>query len=259
MSHSEQSINSSKGDLSSFSDLPVGKVHLSGDSNEYVIIGNKKYWRNELSQAFGGTLNPGLAVPSPYEFGNPAPLGLSCFALTTFVLSLYNAGAMGISTPNVVISLSVFYGGAIQFLCGCWELLIGNTFGGTALTSYGAFWLSYSCLFLKAFGISEAYEDELMMNNAIGFFLIGWAIFTFILVLVTMKSTVAFFSLFVFLDLTFILLAASELSGSTNTHKAGGVFGVITALIAWYNAFSGVANSKNSYFTAHSIPLTKSN
>ena len=65
--------------------------------------------------AFGGTLNPG-ASPWPKININPAPLGLCGFAMTTFVLSLYNAQAMGIKVPNVVVSLACFYGGAAQFL-----------------------------------------------------------------------------------------------------------------------------------------------
>lgn len=252
----EPSVDSSKGDSSSISDLPLGRITYSGESNEYIIIGNRKYERSELASAFGGSLNAGLTPIQTY-FGNPAPLGLSAFAMTTFVLSLYNAGAMGISVPNVVIGLSVFYGGAVQFLCGAWELLIGNTFGGTALTSYGAFWFSYSTLFLDSFGIAEAYaDDEEMLANAIGFFLLGWVLFTFMLVLATMKSTVAFFSLFLLLDITFILLAAGEFTGKPSVKTAGGVTGVITAFIAWYNAFAGVANKQNSYFTAYSIPLT---
>lgn len=255
--HDEQSIYSNKETDGSFSDLPIGKVLISGESNEYIIIGNKRYFRDELMTAFGGTLNPGLSPVSAYQFGNPAPVGLSAFALTTFVLSLYNCGAMGINTPNVVVSLATFYGGGVQLLCGVWELLIGNTFGGTALTSYGAFWLSYSCIFLKAFGISAAYTDKKMFGNAVGFFLLGWALFTFMLCLTTMKSTLAFFSLFFFLFITFILLAAGEITGKHSLAVAGGVFGIITAVVAWYNALAGVANKTNSYFTTKTIFLTK--
>lgn len=252
----EHSIDSSKGE-SSIMHLPLGKIHLSGESNEFIIIGNKKYYRHELMTAFGGTLNPGLSPYPMNRFGNPAPLGLAGFAMTTFVLSLCNSGAMGITTPNVVVSLAMFYGGAVQFCCGVWELLIGNTFGGTALTSYGAFWLSYGAIFIKSFGIQAAYADETMFANAVGFYLIGWAIFTFMLALTTMKSTVAFFLLFFFLMITFILLGSGELTGNANVSKSGGIMGVITAFIAWYNAFAGIATKQNSYLTAYAIPLHK--
>lgn len=236
---------------------PVAKVQEAGDGNEFLIIGGKKYYKHELMTAFGGTLNPGLAPPPVNLFANPAPLGLSAFALTTFVLSMYNAQGMGIKTPNVVVGLACFYGGAVQFFAGCWEMLVGNTFGATALTSYGAFWLSYAAINIEAFGIAAAYEDEIMLKNAVGFYLIGWALFTFILTLATMKSTAAFCALFAFLTITFILLGAGDLTQKVNVSRAGGVTGVITAFLGFYNAFAGTANKQNSYFTAYPVPLTR--
>jgi succinate-acetate transporter protein len=81
----------------------------------------------------------------------------------------------------------------------------------------------------------------------------GWFIFTFILVICTLKSTVAFFLLFFFLDLTFLLLALAYLlpvGGSPNTKllKAGGLFGFLAAFAAWYNALAGIADNSNSFF-----------
>lgn len=236
---------------------PVSKIKTTGDGDEFIHIGNQKFNRHELMRAFGGTLNPGLSPPPSHEMANPAAFGLCAFALTTFTLSLYNAQAMGVKVPAVVLGLTCFYGGAVQFLSGVWELVVGNCFAGTALVSYGSFWLSYSCITIKAFGVSAAYEDPTMLANAIGFFLMGWAIFTFLLVLVTLKSTVAFFCLFFFLDLTFILLAAGEFSGNVGVTRAGGVIGIIAAFWGFYNAYAGVANRSNSYFIPHVIPLTR--
>ncbi|KAK6458062.1 GPR1/FUN34/yaaH family-domain-containing protein [Scheffersomyces xylosifermentans] len=235
----------------------VSKIKTAGDGDEFIVIGNQKFYRHELMSAFGGTLNPGLAPPPKHQFANPAPLGLSAFALTTFVLSMFNAQAMGITTPNIVVSLAAFYGGAVQFLAGVWELAIGNTFGGTALTSYGAFWLSYAAINIQSFGIIKAYADTDQLANAVGFFLLAWAIFTFILTLCTLKSTAAFCALFSCLTITFILLAAGEFTGKVGVARAGGVVGVITGFLGFYNAFAGVANPTNSYFTAWPIPLTK--
>lgn len=240
-------------------EYPIGKVQFDGASNEFIVIGNKKYYTHELMRAFGGTLNPGPAPFLEPKFGNPASLGLSAFAMTTFVLSLVNAQAMGITVPNIVVGLACFYGGTVQFSTGVWELFLGNTFGGTALTLYGAFWLSFAAIRLKAFGIIDAYgTDADQLSNAVGFYLIGWAIFTFLLTLVTMKSTLAFFLLFFSLTITFILLAGGEFSGKVGVTRAGGIIGVITAFIAWYNAWAGVATKQNSYFTSHVIPLPHS-
>src|SRR5438270_11437915 len=75
---------------------------------------------------------------------NPAPLGLSAFALTTFVLSSANTGL--ITAPNVVLGLALFYGGLVQLLAGIQEFKTGNTFGASAFCSYGGFWLDFAVL-----------------------------------------------------------------------------------------------------------------
>lgn len=256
--HSQASGSKDLSLSSNENDTGFGKIHTTGDNEEYVVIGNKKYLKHELMQAFGGSLNPGLSLPPTHNFANPGPLGLCAFALTTFVLSMYNARAMGVTTPNVVVGLTAFYGGLVQLLAGVWEIMVGNTFGGTALTSYGGFWLSYMAINIESFGIAAAYGDDTeQFHNAVGFFLLGWAIFTFMLTLCTMKSTVAFCGLFSFLTMTFILLAAGDFSGRVGVTRAGGVFGIITAFFGFYNAFAGVANSSNSYFVPKAIQLTR--
>lgn len=248
----------SDGSKENFQEEPqVLPVRHAGESNEFVIIGNQKFHKHELMQAFGGTLNPGLSPPPVHKFANPSPLGLSAFALTTFVLSMYNARAMGVTTPNIVVGLAAFYGGAVQFLAGVWEMAVGNTFAATALSSYGAFWLLYAAINVPSFGIVAAYEDTEQLSLAVAFFLLAWALFTFMLFLCTLKATVAFALLFGFLTMTFILLSAGDFTGKVGVTRAGGVFGIITAFLGFYNAFAGVANPTNSYFIAHPIPLTK--
>jgi hypothetical protein len=71
--------------------------------------------------AFGGEFQPGLYRPTAErKFANPAPLGLSAFALTTFVLSLINIGVDGVVLPEIIISLAFGYGGLVQLLAGMW-------------------------------------------------------------------------------------------------------------------------------------------
>jgi hypothetical protein len=71
-------------------------------------------------QAFGGEFQPGLYRPPNRKFANPAPLGLSAFALTTFVLSLINVHTKDIPGPNIVVALAFGYGGLVQLLAGMW-------------------------------------------------------------------------------------------------------------------------------------------
>lgn len=70
--------------------------------------------------AFGGEFQPGLYRPPNRKFANPAPLGLSAFALTTFVLSLINVNTRGIGSPSLVVAIAYGYGGLVQLLAGMW-------------------------------------------------------------------------------------------------------------------------------------------
>ncbi|BAP70104.1 hypothetical protein KLMA_20099 [Kluyveromyces marxianus] len=239
-----------------YQDIELQKVEVGGDNQEFVYIGRQKFLKDELYTAFGGTLNPGLAPPAAHRFANPVPLGLSSFGLTTFVLSMFNAQAMGIKIPNLVVGLACFYGGLMQLIAGIWEIALENTFGGTALTSYGGFWLSYASIFIPWFGIQDAYKDAPeQLSDAIGFFLLGWTIFTVGITVCTMKSTVAFFTLFFLLTITFLLLTIGEFTRKTGVTKAGGVLGVVVSFIAWYNAYAGVATKENSYIVVKPLPM----
>ncbi|GAP85463.2 putative gpr fun34 family protein [Rosellinia necatrix] len=207
--------------------------------------------------AFGGEFQPGLYRPTEHrKFANPAPLGLSAFALTTFVLSLVNLQTRGVAKPNIALSLAYGYGGLVQLLAGMWEMAVGNTFGATALSSYGGFWIAYAIILTPSFSVLAAYEEAPADEaSVLGFFLTGWFIFTFILLLLTLRSTVMFFLLFFTLDLAFLFLATSEFAKSNGAavaavglQKAGGVFGLFAAFLAWYNAFAGIADTSNSFF-----------
>ncbi|KAL8811150.1 MAG: hypothetical protein Q9223_004575 [Gallowayella weberi] len=209
--------------------------------------------------AFGGEFQPGLYKGvKDRKFANPAPLGLSAFALTTFVLSLINMRTRTVAEPNLVVGLAFGYGGLVQLLAGMWEMAVGNTFGATALSSYGGFWLSFAIILTPGgFNIEEAYVEMQTVQafyDAFGFFLMGWFIFTTILLIATLRSTVAFFLLFFTLDLAFLLLGIGYLQRDSTNHpnppliKAGGFFGLLAAFLAWYNALAGIADDSNSFF-----------
>ena len=168
---------------------------------------------------------------------NPGPLGLSGFALTTFVLSFANAGLLPKTTDSaVVLGLALFYGGLAQLLAGMWEFRTGNTFGATAFTSYGAFWLSFAALFLPTFGNAAA----VVTSHALGIYLIGWAIVTGILMIGSLRTNGATAAVFVLLFITFLLLGIGAVAGSSGITKAGGWVGILTALVAWYTAMAGI-------------------
>ncbi|WWD21087.1 hypothetical protein CI109_105568 [Kwoniella shandongensis] len=183
------------------------------------------------------------------KFANPAPLGLMSFAATTFLLSLFNVRARGITTPNVILGMALGYGGLAQIIAGIEEWACGNTFGATAFTSYGGFWLSFAVLYIPQFEVVAAYGTEIKeLDSALGLYLITWGIVTFIFLLACLKSSVALVSVFFFLTITFFLLAAGFLAGSVTATKAGGGFGLVTAACASYTALAGLLTKDTSHF-----------
>ncbi|KAI8340107.1 GPR1/FUN34/yaaH family-domain-containing protein [Chlamydoabsidia padenii] len=182
---------------------------------------------------------------------NPAPLGLCAFALSTFVLSLHLIGA-GVSLDgpqNIVTSLALFYGGLCQILTGMWEFRTGNTFGATTFTSYGAYWVSYGFIYLPSSNIMDGYGGQTeAFNHSLGLFMIGWALFTGLMLIAAHRSCVTLVAQFFMLFLTYVLTAACKFNGSTSTSVASGVCGLITALLAFYNAMAGMLTPDNSFF-----------
>jgi uncharacterized protein len=179
---------------------------------------------------------------------NPGPLGLCGFALTTFVLSAVNAGL--VSAPHIVLGLALFYGGIAQILAGMWEFKTGNTFGATAFTSYGAFWMAVGAIFIPGFGIVAAYGGATpAFHTAFAYFLLGWTIFTGLMFLGTLRSNVALMVVFALLFITFLLLTIAEFGGGTGVAQIGGWLGILTAIAAWYAGLAGILSSTKSVFT----------
>jgi len=184
------------------------------------------------------------------QIANPAPLGLFAFASTTLVLSLYNVGARGIAVPNVVVGMALFYGGLAQLLAGMWEFVTGNTFGATAFTSYGAFWLSFATLFIPGSGIGDAYKAAApgMEDDAIGIFLMAWMVLTALFFVGSLRKSIGLSALFFFLTTTFFILGIGFLNKKINIIKIGGYCGIVTAAIAYYCGLAEML-TQNDLFT----------
>ena len=182
----------------------------------------------------------GAVVP---VVADPAPLGLAGFALTTFVLSAHNAGWFGTVGNAVVIGLAIFYGGLAQFMAGMWEFRNRNTFGATAFSTYGGFWLALGTyLLLITFGKVPTKD----ITTSLGWFLLGFAIFNTYMTIWATRVNVAVFLVFLTLELTEILLFLGFFGGNTGLIRAGGFMGIITALVAWYTSAADVINSMTS-------------
>jgi uncharacterized protein len=178
-------------------------------------------------------------APGSWSVADPGPLGLAAFALTTFVLSMVNAGLVSDKTEPIVFGLAFAYGGLAQLLAGMWEFRTGNTFGATAFTSYGAFWLSFAA-FVTFFATKIPTADT---GHAVGLYLIAWGIFTTYMFIASLRTTAAISLVFILLAATFIVLGIGDAGGNDSITKLGGWIGIAAAVAAWYASFAGVTNS----------------
>jgi succinate-acetate transporter protein len=163
------------------------------------------------------------------KIADPGPLGLAGFGLTTCILSLINAGVTSADAMGVVLGLALVYGGIAQVLAGMWEFRKGNTFGATAFTSYGAFWIAFYFIVHAA------------PKAGLGVFLFFFGVLTLYLWFGTFFLNRALFFIFLLLTITFFLLALAEFH-VLGSSAPGGWFGLITGLLALYTSAAGVVN-----------------
>jgi succinate-acetate transporter protein len=188
------------------------------------------------------------SAPAPEPLmpvADPAPLGLAAFALTTFMLSGHNATFI----PDIVwVGLALFYGGVVQLLAGMWEFRNRNTFGATAFSTYGGFWLALGIFVVLAettkLGGGLKGND---LPNGLAWYLLAFAIFNTYMMLWSLRVNMAVFGVFLTLEITEIVLAVGFFreahGGSAYITHLGGWIGIVTAAVAWYASAAGVVNS----------------
>ena len=194
-----------------------------------------------------------LASEQVRMIADPAPLGLAAFALTTFLLSLVNAGIMPKNAEPVMLGVALAFGGLAQLLAGMWEFRKGNVFGATVFSSYGAFWLSFWA-YLTFYAEGVPTENH---GVAAGWYLISWAIFTSLMLIAALKTTAVLALLFAVVDVVFILLGLGALTGTAGLTTTGGFLGLVAAAIAWYLCTAGVTASTFGRAILPNPPLFK--
>jgi uncharacterized protein len=199
----------------------------------------------------GGGATEGARTTAGWKPADPAPLGLAAFAMTTFVLSMFNSNLVNSKGVPVVLGLALAYGGIVQLLAGMWEFRNGNTFGAVAFSSFGAFWISFWAL--EALYAKQIGGDP---GHAVGVYLWAWAIFTAYMTVAALRVSAAVLLVFVLLTATFVLLAI----GASGTHETvthwGGYVGLATAAAAWYASFAAVVNSTFARTVMPVVPLS---
>ncbi|HEY0176275.1 MAG TPA: acetate uptake transporter [Pedobacter sp.] len=177
---------------------------------------------------------------------NPAPLGLCAFGMTTVLLNIHNAGFFEMN--SMILAMGIFYGGLAQVIAGIIEAKKNNTFGLTAFTSYGFFWLSLvGLLVMPKLGWAPAATE-----GAMAAYLIIWGIFTFLLFFGTLKLNRALQFIFASLTLLFFLLAAGDITGDPGIKHFAGYEGIICGASAIY---TGIANLLNEMYGKVVLPV----
>jgi succinate-acetate transporter protein len=174
--------------------------------------------------------------------GDPAPLGLAGFGITTLLLSLINAGILHATVTEGVMALALTFGGGAQLLAGMWAFRRGNTFAGTAFTSYGAFWFSFYLL-VNVFIPQMKGATTADVTTFVATYLLAWGIFTTYMFIASLAGARAVQAVFFLLALTFYLLAIGDYAASDTISKLGGWVGLATAAAAIYASFADVANA----------------
>ena len=179
---------------------------------------------------------------------NPAALGLIGFGMTTLLLGAINAGFISAApgptagSAAVVLAMAVAFGGVGQILAGMWEFKVGNTFGATAFTSYGLFWLSFVL-------INTTFAPLLPKDPTpiLGLYALAWGIFTAYMFVASLGGASRGVSLvFFLLALTFITLAIAfwaKSLPSAGWNQISGILALLTAVAAIYCSFAFVTNA----------------
>jgi len=169
---------------------------------------------------------------------NPAPLGLLGFGMTTTLLNLHNAGFFELD--SMILGMGIFMGGIAQIIAGIQEWKKNNTFGATAFTAYGSFWLSLVALWLipkTMFGSSFKSSE-----TAVGWYLLLWGVFTLFMFIGTLMANRLLQIIFFTLTILFFLLAAADFTGNAMLHTIAGYEGIVCGLSAFYGCVAQVIN-----------------
>lgn len=168
---------------------------------------------------------------------NPAPLGLLGFGMTTVLLNIHNAGFFELN--SMILAMGIFYGGIGQVIAGVMEWKKNNTFGTTAFTSYGLFWMTFAGLVLLPKTGATAAPDSAAMTAFLGI----WGLFTAVMFFGTLRLNRALQFVFLSLTILFFLLAYGDYSGAGVSYRHfTGYEGIVCGLAAMYTGLAQVIN-----------------
>lgn len=182
--------------------------------------------------------------------GNPAPLGLFAFGMTTLMLMYVEMGWAEKDFEVLVSGYAIFFGGIGQILVGIFELVKGSSFSFAVFLSYGAFWLGWAIVYMERARENSSY-GEASYQNGMTLFFVQWGVLTSFYFVITLRKNMCLIAVFALLATTFFLLAAANATEKVAVRKAAGYFGFFTAVGAMY---TGLAELVNEEWGRHVLP-----
>lgn len=212
-------------------------------------------------------------------FGNPTPLALAGFLLSLTPLSCdlmgwRGAGGNGAASTGVYF----FFGGLLMILGSLGEFILGNTFPFVVFGTFGAFWLSYAATLQPFYNSYGAYVMDPTMpasagletsgfNASFAFFLLFMGLLCFIYLILSLRTNLVFFMIFLTLVPAFCLLAAAfwyqaeDYEGNAAYVKtlilAAGACTFVTDMCGWYIFFAILLASLDFPFQLPVVDLSR--
>ncbi|KAI8147729.1 GPR1/FUN34/yaaH family-domain-containing protein [Fennellomyces sp. T-0311] len=187
------------------------------------------------SEAHSSTIVPEHPVR---KLGNPAAIGFGAFALGSFMLGIKNADIVT-HLPQGILGVAFGFCSMGQFVCGIFEMVLGNTFAATTMLTYSGFWLSYGVTFSAGAGFMSAIKAEgeaglVELQNVAGIWQIAFAFPSLIFFIGTFNQPKVIRAVLFQVFLTFILGGIGELTGSAGVTKASAWISFTLSITAWY-------------------------
>ncbi|KAE8538220.1 hypothetical protein D1P53_005559 [Cryptococcus gattii VGV] len=188
----------------------------------------------------GGDEMARFIIPGGNAIDTSQP-GFPVFHRAAFLLNLYTAQARGVTKPNLVLGIVLGLGGLGQTLAGILEWASGNTYGPLL------------AFYIPQFGVVAAYaENPGMLENALGLYLCVWAMVTILFIIASQRTSVALLCTLVVLTVDLFTLAAGHFIQSQKCFIAGGIMGIIVAILG---AYIGLAGLLTDDFSPFRIPV----
>lgn len=183
----------------------------------------------------------------------PSGIGLFGLAIVTLVASTQKLGwTDGLA---FVLPWAIFLGGFMQLYASVLDAKLGNTFGATAFSAYGFFWLAVGAVWLTQAGVFGDALASQTDGNQLGVVYLGYLGFTIFMTIGALETNKVLFSIFFLINFLFLGLGLSSLGILEHfMHQVAAIAELIIGILSLYGAG---ANVLNRHFGFSFLPLGK--